>query len=79
MPVCVMGEGGGGEGGGKGIEAMSEASQNENNLYLTKTRDQETRIGLNLKQTHQTLWQTWLHVLWWLSKEDTNELACGLE
>jgi hypothetical protein len=29
-----------GKGGGEGVEAMSEASQNENNLYLTKS---ETR------------------------------------
>ena len=58
---------------------MSEASQNENNLYLTKTRDWETRIGLNLKQTRQTLWQTWLRVPWQLSEEDTNELVRGLE
>jgi hypothetical protein len=39
MLACIVGEVGGGEGGG-GVEAMLEASQNENNLYLIET---ETR------------------------------------
>jgi hypothetical protein len=71
--------GGEGEGEGECVEAMSETSQNKNNLWLTKKRDQETGIGLTLKQIRHTLRRTWPRVRWQLSEEDPNERARKLE
>jgi hypothetical protein len=68
-----------GRGRGRASRRCQKDLRIKNDLWLTKKRDQETRIGLSSKQARQTLRQTWLRVLLQLAEGDTNELARELE